>query len=66
MTDGPYETAAGFVLERLGRIAEVGDRVPVDEEHVVVVTEVDGNRITRVRLVSTPREEQDPEGGGGA
>ena len=63
LADGPYETAAGFVLERLGRIAEVGDRVQVDDEHVVVVTEVDGNRITRVRLESTPGEEPAPDAG---
>ncbi|MGB0101626.1 MAG: hemolysin family protein, partial [Nocardioides sp.] len=27
LEDGPYETAAGFVLHQLGRIAEVGDAV---------------------------------------
>jgi hypothetical protein len=49
LADGPYETVAGFVLNRLARMADVGDRVEV-EEHVVEVAEVDGHRITRVRL----------------
>jgi putative hemolysin len=49
LADGPYETVAGFVLHRLARMADVGDRVEV-EEHVLEVVEVDGHRITRVRL----------------
>ncbi len=54
LEDGPYETAAGFVLHRLGRIAAVGDRVRVDDEHTLLVTEVDGHRITRLDLRATP------------
>ncbi|WP_292606081.1 hemolysin family protein [Nocardioides sp. REDSEA-S30_B4] len=54
LEDGPYETAAGFVLHRLGRIAAVGDRVEVDDEHTLLVTEVDGHRITRLDLRATP------------
>ncbi len=49
LADGPYETVAGFVLHGLARMAQVGDRVRVGD-HVVEVTEVDGHRITRVRL----------------
>ena len=49
LEDGPYETVAGFVLHRLARMGEVGDRVPV-EDHVLEIAEVDGLRITRVRL----------------
>lgn len=49
LEDGPYETAAGYILHRLGRLAEVGDRVAADG-HEVVVTQVDGNRITRVQI----------------
>ncbi len=56
LEDGPYETAAGFVLHRLGRIAEVGDLVEVDDEHTLVVTEVDGHRITRLDLRTAPPE----------
>lgn len=49
LVDGPYETVAGFVLHRLARMADVGDKVPV-AEHTLEVAEVDGHRITRVRV----------------
>ncbi len=49
LVDGPYETVAGFVLHRLARMADVGDKVPVGD-HTLEVAEVDGHRITRVRV----------------
>ena len=49
LDDGPYETVAGYVLHRLGRLAEVGDTVVVGD-HQLVVTEVDRHRITRVSV----------------
>ncbi|CAB4913146.1 unannotated protein [freshwater metagenome] len=49
LVDGPYETVAGFVLHRLARMADVGDKVPV-AEHTLEVAAVDGHRITRVRV----------------
>ena len=49
LVDGQYETVAGFVLHRLARMADVGDKVPVGE-HTLEVAEVDGHRITRVRV----------------
>ena len=49
LEDGPYETVAGYVLERLERMAGPGDRITVGE-HVLEVAEVDGHRITRVRV----------------
>src|SRR3712207_5003330 len=30
LEDGPYETAAGYVVDRLGRLADRGDSVTVD------------------------------------
>ena len=54
--DGPYETVAGYVLSRLGRIAQVGDRVPVETVRggpsaaTLLVTAVDGRRVAAVRL----------------
>lgn len=57
LADGPYETAAGYVIHRLGRLAEVGDRVRVDG-HDLVVTAVDGRRLTRLALQPVP---PDPE-----
>ncbi len=55
LEDGPYETVAGFVLHGLARMAEVGDSVRVGA-HSVEVAEVDGHRITRVRVRATPSE----------
>ncbi|RYB95147.1 HlyC/CorC family transporter [Nocardioides oleivorans] len=49
LEDGPYETVAGFVLHRLARMADSGDRVAVGDR-VLEVAELDGHRITRVRL----------------
>lgn len=54
--DGPYETVAGFVIERLGRLAEMGDEVVVDSG-VFRVERVDGRRIDRLRF--TPRIDPD-------
>ncbi len=49
LEDGPYETVAGFMLHRLARMAEVGDRVSVGAQ-ALEVAELDGHRITRVRV----------------
>ncbi|HEX5917340.1 MAG TPA: hemolysin family protein [Nocardioides sp.] len=55
LADGPYETVAGYVLHRLARMAEVGDAVTVEDRRLEVV-EVDGHRITRVRLHAAPAQ----------
>lgn len=55
LADGPYETVAGFVVARLGRLGVVGDAVEVDG-HRIEVTAVDGRRIARVRVVPPPDE----------
>lgn len=44
-----YDTVAGFVIERLGRLAEVGDTLQVDGLSVEVVS-VKGTRISQVRV----------------
>jgi putative hemolysin len=49
LEDGPYETAAGYVVHRLGRLADVGDVVAVGE-HELVVAAVDRHRITRIAV----------------
>ncbi|MEV0701863.1 hemolysin family protein [Saccharopolyspora sp. NPDC050389] len=47
--DGDYETVAGFVLARLGRIPEVGDRLdPAGWK--LTVTRMDRHRIAELRL----------------
>ena len=47
---GDYETVAGLVLNRLGRLAEAGDRVELEGAAVEVV-DVDGWTVDRVRVV---------------
>jgi putative hemolysin len=49
LPDGPYETAGGFVMARLGKLPQVGDRVEI-EGHIVQVIEVDGRRASRLRV----------------
>ena len=49
LEEGSYETVAGYLLARLGRLADVGDEVAVGDDTVQVVG-VDGHRITRVRV----------------
>jgi putative hemolysin len=49
LEDGDYETVAGFVISRLGRIPVAGDAVEV-EGAVLEVTETVGPRITRIAL----------------
>jgi len=44
LVDGPYETAAGYVIARLGRLAEVGDVVHVGDAELRVA-EVESRRI---------------------
>ncbi len=55
LPEGPYETAAGFVLARLGEVPAVGQSVEV-ADHRITVTEMDGRRIARLRIA--------PAGGG--
>src|SRR5699024_2591816 len=44
LVDGPYETAAGYVIDRLGRLATVGDVVHVGDDELRVA-EVESRRI---------------------
>jgi putative hemolysin len=49
LPEGPYETAAGYVLAVLGDLPSPGDSVQVDG-HTITVTELDGRRIARLRV----------------
>ncbi|MCP2251583.1 Hemolysin, contains CBS domains [Prauserella aidingensis] len=49
MPDGDYETIAGLILERLGRIPDVDDAVDIDGWRLTV-TEMDRHRIAEVRV----------------
>ena len=47
--EGHFETVAGFVIEQLGRLAEVGDTVTI-ESGTIRVERLDGRRIERLRF----------------
>jgi CBS domain containing-hemolysin-like protein len=51
--EGEYETLAGFVLDRLGRIPDVGDSVHHDD-WTVEVAAMDKRRVAEVRLRPDP------------
>jgi CBS domain containing-hemolysin-like protein len=55
MPDGDYETLAGLVLARLGRIPDVGDDVEVDGWHLTVMRR-EGNRVAELRVTAPVRE----------
>jgi putative hemolysin len=52
LPEGPYETAAGYVLAALGDLPKPGDSVQVNG-HTITVTELDGRRIARLRVAPT-------------
>ncbi|MDZ4089952.1 MAG: hemolysin family protein [Arthrobacter sp.] len=58
LPDGHYETVAGYVMDRLGRLPRNGDRVEV-AGHVLRVVAMDGLRIGRIRV--TPANSQPEE-----
>ena len=51
LPEGPYETAAGYVLAALGALPSVGDTVQV-AGRTITVTELDGRRIARLRVTA--------------
>ncbi len=55
LPDGPYETVAGFMINRLGRLPRVSDSVPFSACELTVVR-MDGRRIDRVLVapISAP------------
>ncbi len=53
LPEGPYETAAGYVLAALGDLPSVGDSVQV-AGHTITVTELDGRRVARLRVAPDP------------
>jgi putative hemolysin len=49
LPEGPYETVAGCLMSRLGRLPRIGDAVEVDSVRLKV-TKLDGRRVARVRV----------------
>jgi putative hemolysin len=58
LEDGDYETVAGFVISKLGRIPTVGDVIEVGGV-VLEVTEMVGHRITRLGMTQLPVAEEE-------
>jgi putative hemolysin len=54
LPQGPYETVAGFLMSRLGRLPQVDDWVDF-EEHRIRVREVEGRRVGRVLVTEVPQ-----------
>ena len=48
--DGNYETVAGFMMKKLGRVAIVGDEVVIDGG-VLKVERMDGKRVDRIKFI---------------
>jgi putative hemolysin len=61
LPEGPYETVAGYLMARLGRVPEVGDSVD-HAEHRIVVRDVEGRRVSRVLVTAVPPTVVAPDG----
>jgi magnesium and cobalt exporter, CNNM family len=61
LPEGPYETAAGYVLAALGKLPDIGNQVQV-AGHTITVTEMDGRRIARLRVFADPSSPAVPAG----
>ncbi len=62
LPEGPYETAAGYVLAALGDLPSVGDSVQA-AGRTITVTELDGRRIARLRVAAAPPRPAAPGSG---
>jgi putative hemolysin len=49
LPDGPYETVAGYLIQQLGRLPEMGDTATFDGFTLTVI-ELDGRRVARVKV----------------
>ncbi|WP_370893535.1 hemolysin family protein [Janibacter sp. GXQ6167] len=64
--EGPaYETVAGFVMARLGRVPAVGDEVDLDHWRIRVV-DMDGLRVDRLRFIPIAEPDGEADEGGNA
>ncbi len=59
--EGPYETLAGLVAQRLGRIPRAGDTVE-ESGWLLEVTEAAGHRAARLRLTAPPADTDEGTG----
>ncbi|HEV7872409.1 MAG: conserved rane protein of unknown function [Modestobacter sp.] len=61
--EGRWETVAGYLIDRLGRLPEEGDAVDVAGHRLTVLT-VEGRRVARLRADPLPREPGAPDDDG--
>lgn len=59
LQEGDYDTVGGFVMDRLGRIPRVGDRVAVEGFELRVLA-MDGRRVDRVLVVKRDQAPTEP------
>ncbi|MDK6994316.1 transporter associated domain-containing protein, partial [Escherichia coli] len=50
LTDGPYETVAGYMIARTGELGYEGQVLSDDDGYDMVVTEVEGRRIQTIEV----------------
>ncbi|HEY3733878.1 MAG TPA: hemolysin family protein [Streptosporangiaceae bacterium] len=55
LPEGPYETVAGYMVAALGQLPAEGNHVDLPG-HRLTATELDGRRIARIRVASSPSE----------
>jgi CBS domain containing-hemolysin-like protein len=60
---GPYETVAGLVLSRLGRLARVGDTTTADG-YTLTVAAIDRHRVDQIVITPTAPKADGPDGDG--
>jgi len=58
--DDDYETVAGFVIDQLDRLPELGDEVAI-EGGILRVERVDGVRLDRLRFIPATENETEPD-----
>jgi putative hemolysin len=59
LPEGPYETVAGYVLAALGELPTPGDAVEIPG-YTITVNEMDGRRISRLRVTPLPEPVPEP------
>lgn len=62
LPDGPYETVAGFLLAALGHLPQTGESTDLNGSRLTV-TELDGRRISRVKVSAAAGKPAQPTAG---
>ncbi|MEU9890470.1 hemolysin family protein [Sphaerisporangium sp. NPDC051011] len=60
LQEGPYETLGGYIMAALGHLPGLGERVE-GPGYTLVVTEMDGRRVARVRVIRRMGPPEPPE-----